>query len=99
MNMVELLQTQIHWIKIKDGSESSTAKGVNIATEFNEFKDVLFNKKIIKHKMKRIQAKKHKQELMKFIKYLYHVLMIKDLFQIMEFILQLIFIKIVIKRL
>ena len=43
-----------------DGSESSTAKGVNIATEFNEFKDVLFNKKNIKHKMKRIQAKKHK---------------------------------------
>ena len=27
-----------------DGSESSTAKGVNIATEFHEFKDVLFNK-------------------------------------------------------
>ena len=26
----------------------------------NEFKDVLFNKKIIKHKIKRIQAKKHK---------------------------------------
>ena len=43
-----------------DGSESSTAKGVNIATEFNEFKDVLFNKKIIRHKIKRIQAKKHK---------------------------------------
>ena len=43
-----------------DGSESSTAKGVNIATEFNEFKDVLFNKKIIRRKMKRIQAKKHK---------------------------------------
>ena len=42
------------------GSESSTAKGVNIATEFNEFKDVLFNKKIIRHKIKRIQAKKHK---------------------------------------
>ena len=34
-----------------DGNESSTAKGVNIATEFNEFKDVLFNKKIIKHKI------------------------------------------------
>ena len=34
-----------------NGSESSTAKGVNIATEFNEFKDVLFNKKIIKHKI------------------------------------------------
>ena len=36
------------------------AKGVNIATEFIEFKDVLFNKKIIRRKMKRIQAKKHK---------------------------------------
>ena len=43
-----------------DVSESSTAKGVNIATEFHEFKDVLFNKKNIRHKMKRIQAKKHK---------------------------------------
>ena len=47
-------------IKKIDGSESSAAKGVNIATEFNEFKDVLFNKKIMKHKMKRIQAKKRK---------------------------------------
>ena len=40
--------------KIIDGKESNTAKGVNIATEFTEFKDVLFNKKIIRHKMKRI---------------------------------------------
>ena len=29
-----------------DGKESNTAKGVNISTEFNEFKDTLFNKKI-----------------------------------------------------
>ena len=36
------------------------AKGVNIATEFSEFKDTLFNKKIMRHKMRRIQAKKHK---------------------------------------
>ena len=43
-----------------NGSESSTAKGVNIATEFNEFKDVLFNKKPIRQKLKRIQTKKHK---------------------------------------
>ena len=33
---------------------------MDIATEFNEFKDVLLNKKIIRHKMKRIRAKKHK---------------------------------------
>ena len=42
-----------------DGKESNTAKGVNIGTEFNEFKDVLFGKKIIRCKMKRIQSKKH----------------------------------------
>ena len=54
------LKSKIYSIKKIDGSQSSTVKGVNIATELNEFKDVLFNKKIIKHKMKRIQDKKHK---------------------------------------
>ena len=54
------LKSKMHSIKKIDGSESSTAKGVNIATDFNEFKDVLFNKKGIRHKMKRMQAKKHK---------------------------------------
>ena len=33
---------------------------MNIATEFNEFKDTFFNKKMIRHKIKRIQSKKHK---------------------------------------
>ena len=56
------LKSNMHSIKKINGSESSTAKGVNIATEFNEFKDVLFNKKTIRHKMKRIQAKKHRIE-------------------------------------
>ena len=54
------LKSKMHAMKKIDGSESSTAKGVNIAREFNEFKDVLFNKKVIRHKMKRIQAAKHK---------------------------------------
>ena len=54
------LKSKMYSIKKIDGKESNTAKGVNIATEFNEFKDVSFNKKIIRHKMKRIQAKKHK---------------------------------------
>ena len=54
------LKSKMYSIKKINGSESSTAKGVNIATEFNEFKDVLFNKKIFRHKMKRIQDKKHK---------------------------------------
>ena len=43
-----------------DGKESNTTKGVNIATEFNEFKDTLFNKEALRHKMRRIQAIKHK---------------------------------------
>ena len=54
------LKSKMYSIKETDGSESSTGKGVNIATEFNEFKDVLLNKKIIRHQMKIIQAKKHK---------------------------------------
>ena len=53
------LKSKMYSMKKIDGKKSNTAKGVNIATEFNEFKDVLFNKKIIRCKMKRIQAKKH----------------------------------------
>ena len=30
-----------------DGKEHNTAKGVKIATEFDNFKDVLFNKKLL----------------------------------------------------
>ena len=41
-----------------DGIESNTAKGVNIATEFNQFKQTLFNKKVLWHKMRQIQGKK-----------------------------------------
>ena len=54
------LKSKMYSIKYIDGKESNTAKGVNIATEFSEFKDTLFNKKIMRHKMKRIQSKKHK---------------------------------------
>ena len=50
----------MHSMKKINGKESNTAKGVGIATEFDKFKGVLFNEKIIRHKMKRIQSKKHK---------------------------------------
>ena len=43
-----------------DCKECKTAKGVNIATDFDKFKDFLFHEKIIRHKMKRSQSKKHK---------------------------------------
>ena len=42
-----------------DGKESNTAKGVNIAAELNECKETLFNKKVFRHKMRRIQSKEH----------------------------------------
>ena len=38
-------KSKMYSMKIIDGKESNTAIGVNIATEFNEFKDTLFNKK------------------------------------------------------
>ena len=43
-----------------DVKESNTGKGFNIATKFNVFKDTLFKKKVLRHKMRRIQSKKHK---------------------------------------
>ena len=54
------LKSKMHSMKNINDKESNTAKGVNIATEFNEFKDTLFNKKIIRHKVRIIQGKKHK---------------------------------------
>ena len=52
-------------------------KGVSIATEFDKFKDVLFNGNIIRHKMKRIQSKKYKLGTYE-IENLCHVLTIKE---------------------
>ena len=54
------LKSKMHYMENSDGKESNTAKIGNIATEFNEFKDTLFNKKIIIHKMRRIQGRKDK---------------------------------------
>ena len=54
------LKSKMYSTKNIDSKESNTAKGVNIATEFNEFKNTLFNKKVLRHKLRRIQGKKHK---------------------------------------
>ena len=56
------LKSKMYSINYFDGKESNTAKGVSIATEFSEFKDTLLNKKLMRHKMRRIQSKKHKIE-------------------------------------
>ena len=54
------LKSKMHSILSDDGKESNTAKGVNIATEFNEFKDTLYLIKVLRHKTRRIQGKKQK---------------------------------------
>ena len=42
-----------------DGAEINKAKGVNLRLRHNEYAVVLFNKKIVRHKMKRIQSNLH----------------------------------------
>ena len=54
------LKSKMYSIEKIDSKRQNRAKGVSIATEFDKFKDVLFDKKIIRQKMKRIQSKKHK---------------------------------------
>ena len=51
-------KSKMYSMKNIDVKESNTIKGVNIATEFNEFKNTLFNKKVVRHKMNRIQRQK-----------------------------------------
>ena len=46
----------MHCNILDNDKEFSTAKGANVATDFSELKDILFNKKWTRHKMKRIQS-------------------------------------------
>ena len=71
------LKSKMNSKKNIDGKESNMAEGVNIATEFNEFKDTLFKKKIIRQKMRRQNIK---WEHAKSTKHHYPFLMTKDLF-------------------
>ena len=75
------LKSKMYSMKNIVGKESNTAKGVNTATEFNEFKHTLLNMKVLRHKTRRRQKKKKKKsEHTKSTKYRYLFLMIKDLF-------------------
>ena len=75
------LRSKTYFMLSGDGKESNTAKGVNFATDLNKFRDkILFIKKTIRHKMKRIQSKNHKLGTYEIKKYRYLVLMTKDLF-------------------
>ena len=55
------LKSKMYSILSENNKESNTAKEVNVSIEFNEYKGILLNKKNNKrHKMRRIQSKKHK---------------------------------------
>ena len=74
------LKSKMHSMKNIDGKETNTAKGVSAATEFKKFKNILFNKKIMEHKMREFEPRIISLEHMKLTKCLYHALMTKDLF-------------------
>ena len=54
------LKSKMYCIVSDDDTEFNTAKGVNILIDFNKYKNILFDEKIIKHNMKRIPSKKNK---------------------------------------
>ena len=58
------LKPKIYSYLVDDNSVHKKAKGVNknvVATiSHNEYKDVLLNKKCLRHRMNRIQSKNHK---------------------------------------
>ena len=62
------LKSKMYFMFSNDGEESNMAKGVNITTEFNEFKDAFFKNKIMRHKMKKIQRKNANLKHMKSTK-------------------------------
>ena len=60
--VVELsgLKSKLYSLINVDDEEVTKAKGVNKKIRHKEFVDVLFNKKVVRHKMERIQSKLHR---------------------------------------
>ena len=54
------LKSKMYSLISVDDEEVTKAKGVNKKIRHKEFADVLFNKKMIRHKIKRIQSKLHR---------------------------------------
>ena len=54
------LKSKMYSLISADDKEVNKAKGVDTKLRHNEYLDVLFNKKVFRHKMKRIQSKLHK---------------------------------------
>ena len=71
------LRSKMYSIVTVDDEELIRAKGVNRKLMHNEFKDVLFDKKVVRHCMKR--EREIKLVRMIFVKFLYRALMINDM--------------------
>ena len=54
------LKSKMYSLISSDGKEINKAKGVNLKPTHKEYVDVLFNKIIARHKIKRIQSKLHR---------------------------------------
>ena len=68
--------------------EKSIYKGHNFSIRNDEFMDVLFNKKVIRHIIKGVKSLGHRMYiLIKVINHLYLLLMIRDIFLMTEYIL------------
>ena len=56
------LKSKMHSVLLKNNSEVSKEKGINLKPRHYEYVDVLFNKKVARHKMRRILSGKHKMK-------------------------------------
>ena len=54
-----VLKSQMYSFISVDNKEINKAKGINKKLRHKEYIDVLFNKKVVRHNMKRIQSKLH----------------------------------------
>ena len=73
------LRSKMYSIVTVDDEKLIRVKGVNRKLMHSEIKDVLFDKKVVRHCMKRILAKRNKIGRMMFVKFLYRALMISGL--------------------
>ena len=53
------LKSKMYSLIANNDKEVNKAKGVNLKLRHKEYADVLFNRKVVRHKMKRIQGNLH----------------------------------------
>ena len=83
----EFLKSKIYSLKPVVGGEKSTLKVHNSLLIYEEYEYTRFNKEVIRNNMRGFKSKNTKYFLMKVIKYSYVILIIKDIFFLMEYIL------------